>query len=197
MDAASQLQTNGRNSGVAHPVARIFHMLFKLTAVIYFFACKPILGVHSFVTNFIVLLVMTSADFWVVKNVTGRLLVGLRWWNDVSDEGSGWRFEALEEGQRTLNGTDKAVFWSGLVGNVALWILYTFLTLLRPSDWEYLLICAIALVMGCSNLYGYFRCSKEARNMVREYAQQAIAGAATTSIAAATAAAGSTAQPRT
>ena len=196
MDAASQLPTNGRNSSVAHPFARGFHMLFKLTAVLYFFTCKSILHVHSFVTNFIVLLVMTSADFWVVKNVTGRLLVGLRWWNDVSDEGSGWRFETLEEGQRTLNGTDKVVFWAGLVGNVSVWILYTLLTLLRPSDWEYLLICAIALVMGCSNLYGYFRCSKEARNMVRQYAQQAIVGAATSTVTAATAAA-STAQSRT
>ena len=31
------------------------------------------------------------------KNVAGRLLVGLRWWNEVTDEGSNWRFETLEE----------------------------------------------------------------------------------------------------
>jgi hypothetical protein len=24
-------------------------------------------------------------------------LVGLRWWNEVTDEGSNWRFETLEE----------------------------------------------------------------------------------------------------
>ncbi len=30
------------------------------------------------------------------KNVAGRLLVGLRYWNEVTDEGSNWRFETLE-----------------------------------------------------------------------------------------------------
>ena len=31
------------------------------------------------------------------KNISGRLLVGLRWWNETTDEGSNWRFESLEE----------------------------------------------------------------------------------------------------
>ncbi len=35
------------------------------------------------------------------KNVAGRLLVGLRWWNEVTDEGSNWRFETLEEVRST------------------------------------------------------------------------------------------------
>lgn len=34
-------------------------------------------------------------DFWTVKNVTGRLMVGLRWWNYVDDNGqSHWVFES-------------------------------------------------------------------------------------------------------
>lgn len=36
-----------------------------------------------------------------VKNVSGRLLVGLRYWNEVTDEGSNWRFESLEEVRST------------------------------------------------------------------------------------------------
>ena len=36
-------------------------------------------------------------DFWTVKNVSGRLLVGLRWWNDVDEAGQNhWRFESFE-----------------------------------------------------------------------------------------------------
>ena len=31
------------------------------------------------------------------KNVTGRLLVGLRWWNEANDTGSAWRFETLPQ----------------------------------------------------------------------------------------------------
>ena len=42
-----------------------------------------ILG-HFFtdVNTFIIVVVLSAFDFWTVKNVTGRLLVGLRWWND-------------------------------------------------------------------------------------------------------------------
>ena len=36
----------------------------------------------SDVDTFIVVVVMSALDFWTVKNVTGRLLVGLRWWHD-------------------------------------------------------------------------------------------------------------------
>ena len=31
------------------------------------------------------------------KNISGRFLVGLRWWNEVTDDGSNWRFETLTE----------------------------------------------------------------------------------------------------
>lgn len=31
------------------------------------------------------------------KNVTGRKLVGLRWWNEANDTGSAWRFEQAPE----------------------------------------------------------------------------------------------------
>ena len=34
---------------------------------------------------------------WQVKNVTGRKLVGLRWWNEANDSGSAWRFESAPE----------------------------------------------------------------------------------------------------
>lgn len=32
-----------------------------------------------------------------VKNISGRILVGLRWWNEVTEEGeSHWKFESLD-----------------------------------------------------------------------------------------------------
>lgn len=31
------------------------------------------------------------------KNISGRFLVGLRWWNEVTADGSNWRFESLGE----------------------------------------------------------------------------------------------------
>jgi hypothetical protein len=41
-------------------------------------------------------LIASALDFWTVKNVTGRLLVGMRWWSSDGEEG--WRFENVEGG---------------------------------------------------------------------------------------------------
>lgn len=49
----------------------------------------------SFITSFVAVVLLLSMDFWTVKNVTGRLMVGLRWWNFVDDDGkSHWVFES-------------------------------------------------------------------------------------------------------
>ena len=43
--------------------------------------------VLSQVQLFILVTMLGAVDFWVVKNVSGRLLVGLRWWSDFDDQG--------------------------------------------------------------------------------------------------------------
>lgn len=75
-----------------HPIALLFHMLFRTLAILlYLFST---LFYSSFITIFVVIIICLSMDFWTVKNVTGRLLVGLRWWNHVDEEGkSQWVFE--------------------------------------------------------------------------------------------------------
>lgn len=47
---------------------------------------------------FVVSVILLAVDFWVVKNVSGRKLVGLRWWNNVNETTgkSEWLFECLE-----------------------------------------------------------------------------------------------------
>ena len=57
-------------------------MAFKLVAVLLY-----LLTLHSFITTFILVTLLLSADFWVVKNICGRLLAGLRWWSIVDEEG--------------------------------------------------------------------------------------------------------------
>jgi hypothetical protein len=55
------------------------------------------LFVNSFVIIFVITVLLAAIDFWVVKNVSGRILVGLRWWNEINDEGeSVWKFECLD-----------------------------------------------------------------------------------------------------
>lgn len=50
---------------------------------------------ESFIASFVAVVLLLSMDFWTVKNITGRLMVGLRWWNYVDDDGkSHWVFES-------------------------------------------------------------------------------------------------------
>ena len=51
---------------------------FKAAAIVFY------LLIGNFISNistFIIVIILSSLDFWVVKNITGRLLVGLRWWS--------------------------------------------------------------------------------------------------------------------
>ncbi|KAL8550709.1 hypothetical protein ACS0TY_009204 [Phlomoides rotata] len=68
------------------------------------------LFVNSFVIIFVVIVLLAALDFWVVKNVSGRILVGLRWWNEINDDGeSVWKFECLD--QESLARMNKKDSW--------------------------------------------------------------------------------------
>ncbi|KAL7525368.1 hypothetical protein ACHAXR_000974 [Thalassiosira sp. AJA248-18] len=92
----------------AHPTACLFHILFKVLAfVLYNLGNKMMEDIMVTVLCILFL----AADFWVVKNITGRLLVGLRWWNKV-DPVSGntsWIFESASSS--TTNTFDYRFFW--------------------------------------------------------------------------------------
>ena len=43
----------------------------------------------------VLVVVLLSLDFWTVRNVSGRVLVGLRFWNQVDDDGTSfWVFDS-------------------------------------------------------------------------------------------------------
>lgn len=76
-----------------HPYVTLFHLLFRGLAIVVYLLCG--IFSESFISSFVFVVLLLSADFWAVKNITGRLLVGLRWWNYVDDDGvSHWVFES-------------------------------------------------------------------------------------------------------
>jgi len=76
-----------------HPLAVFFHLIFRILGIITCLLC--ILFNSGFIVSFVAIIILLSLDFWTVKNVTGRLLVGLRWWNYVDEDGaSHWVFES-------------------------------------------------------------------------------------------------------
>ena len=51
------------------------------------FLLSRVLFSGSYVVTFVFVTILSALDFWTVKNVSGRLLVGLRWWNTIDDAG--------------------------------------------------------------------------------------------------------------
>lgn len=77
-----------------HPVAAFFHVFFRASALLVYLLIPFFVSGH-FIELFLTIVLLLAFDFWTVKNVTGRLLVGLRWWNKVEEDGtSSWVFES-------------------------------------------------------------------------------------------------------
>jgi len=145
----------------AHPIVIIFHVLFKGAALFLYIFGGWIVGKNHgarFITLTVGIILLLAADFWVVKNVTGRLLVGLRWWNKVKEDETEWIFESAED--KAVNKFDRTVFWTVLYVTPVLWTGLLLLGILKFSlNW--LMIVIMALALSLANVYGYYKCSKE------------------------------------
>lgn len=82
---------------------------------------------------FIITILLLAADFYYLKNIAGRRLVGLRWWNEVDPQSgdSKWVFESSEPGTKTINPTDSRFFWLALYVQPVLWVLLAVFALVR------------------------------------------------------------------
>ncbi|KVI01565.1 Protein of unknown function DUF846, eukaryotic [Cynara cardunculus var. scolymus] len=107
----------------ANPRICFFHVLFKAGALAFYILSA--LFFDSFVIIFVVTVLLSALDFWVVKNVSGRILVGLRWWNEIDDNGeSVWKFECLDqESLARMNKKDSWLFWWTLYLTVSEYLL--------------------------------------------------------------------------
>jgi len=95
-----------------------------------------VLFIRNFVLVFILTLLLLSVDFYYLKNIAGRRLVGLRWWNEVNTATgeSHWVFESAPEGSRVQNATDKRFFWLSIYVAPALWVALAILALVRLQN---------------------------------------------------------------
>lgn len=155
-----------------HPWAALFHVLFKSLSLL-FYLFGGIFG-QDYKSTFVAVILLISMDFWVVKNVTGRLLAGLRWSNYIDDEGnSHWIYENKnsskfreaqigisidrDDDQQGSITADSSIFWTGLIMAPTMWILLMFVAIFRLNV-QWLMLVTLAAVLSLSNLYGYVRC---------------------------------------
>ncbi|KPP65292.1 Golgi apparatus membrane protein TVP23A-like [Scleropages formosus] len=148
-----------RTIKIRHPLATFFHLFFRISAIIAYLLCEWFS--KSFASCFLLIIALLSFDFWSVKNVSGRLLVGLRWWNQIDEDGrSHWVFEAKKispQSKSTATEAEARIFWLGLIICPLIWTGFFFSTLFSLKlKWLALVIAGISL--QTANMYGYIRC---------------------------------------
>ena len=121
-----------------------------------------------FIVAFSICLLFLSVDFWLTKNVNGRLMVGLRWWNHIDDEGNSvWVFEALEDSQKVrLSYFEMMGFWGTIMLCPVLWLLTLLLCLVNTSI-PFIGLVVIAVVMNTLNLCGFMMSAKGTRSLIK------------------------------
>lgn len=115
-------------SRARHPTVCVASVLFKGSAFVVYFLLGYLL---SNVLTFIFTVILSALDFWVVKNVSGRLLVGLRWWSDYDEKGNQiWLFET-HGGDFKPNLVDQSFFWTSQIVGTLTWGLFLLLNILQ------------------------------------------------------------------
>ena len=149
----------------AHPFICLVHIGIKLAGVLCYLFMRLI--TKSSINTFITVLLLNSFDFWFVKNVSGRYLVGLRWWNGDADSGEeGWVWEH-DNFKRKRSSADSSVFWGGLIANTTFWFVLGLVKVMGISlFWGMLVV--INFFMSFTNLWAYYQCNQKYKNHVEK-----------------------------
>ncbi|GLJ43113.1 hypothetical protein SUGI_0894720 [Cryptomeria japonica] len=155
----------------ANPLTCFFHVLFKGAAIAFYILFS--LFVDSFVIIFVVTVLLAALDFWVVKNISGRILVGLRWWNEINEQGQSiWKFESLDQDSLAhMNRKDSWLFWWTLYLNAAVWFALGIVSLIKFNI-DYLLVVGVCLSLSIANIVGFTKCQKDAKKQVQNFASR-------------------------
>ncbi|KAJ5082752.1 hypothetical protein N7532_011795 [Penicillium argentinense] len=147
MDQGQQGDLNWRLS--AHPITLLVFLSIRI-------------GALMIILVFILTLLLLSADFYYLKNIAGRRLVGLRWWNEVNTTtgDSHWVFESSDPNLRTITATDKRFFWLSLYVTPVLWVALAILAIVRFVGVIWLSLIVIALILTITNTVAFSRCDK-------------------------------------
>ncbi|PSR97497.1 Golgi apparatus membrane protein TVP23 [Coniella lustricola] len=143
----------------SHPITLLTFLSFRVSSLlVYLFG---LLFTKNLVLVFIITILLLAADFYYLKNIAGRRLVGLRWWNEVdpSSGDSQWVFESSEPGTKTVNPTDSRFFWLANYVQPLFWVALAVLALVRFM-FIWLPLVAIAMALTITNSLAFSRCDK-------------------------------------
>eukprot|EP01017_Pseudomicrothorax_dubius_P042625 TRINITY_DN6989_c0_g2_i1.p1 TRINITY_DN6989_c0_g2~~TRINITY_DN6989_c0_g2_i1.p1 ORF type:complete len:194 (-),score=39.44 TRINITY_DN6989_c0_g2_i1:69-650(-) len=158
----------------AHPWVALVSVIFKALSlffyiVIYYIWRNPI--------PLIIVIIAAAVDFWVNKNVCGRILVGLRWWKELQEDGKdNWIFECKVDETKN-NPIDSNIFWGGQMIFGLFWIAIIISNLF---SWELMkvMVNGFVLAMILTNLLAYYKCSKVQQKRIGDFVVSGAAQAA-------------------
>ncbi|CEP23141.1 Golgi apparatus membrane protein TVP23 [Cyberlindnera jadinii] len=134
----------------SHPLALLFFLGFRIVSTDTY---------STSILEFITVILLLAADFWNVKNISGRLLVGLRWWNETDDNGESiWVFETANP-DRQINPVDSNIFWFWLYLTPFVWGVMGILAFLK-LEFLSLILVIIGLTLTIINTMAFTRCDK-------------------------------------
>ncbi|KAI9455848.1 Golgi apparatus membrane protein TVP23 [Russula earlei] len=144
----------------AHPVVLFVLYLFRIAAIATYILCG--FFTDNYVVSTVIVVVLLAMDFWNCRNVAGRTLVGLRFWNQVDENGeSYWIFESRDP-SRPANPVDSRMFWTALYVFPALWLGLFFVSLLK-FNLSFIPIVVLALVFNVTNVIGFTYADRDAK----------------------------------
>lgn len=133
---------------------------FRVAAITVYILCGWFTS--NFVLSTVVVVVLLAMDFWNCKNVAGRTLVGLRYWNQVDEDGeSYWVFESRDP-SHPPNPVDSRMFWIALYIFPLLWIALLIVSLLKFNI-SFALIVVLALVFNLTNAIGFTYADRDSK----------------------------------
>jgi len=144
----------------AHPVALFFLYLFRIGAILVYIFCG--LFTDNYVISTVLVVVLLAMDFWNCRNVAGRTLVGLRYWNQVDEDGeSYWVFESRDP-SRPANPIDARMFWIASYTFPLLWMGLLIISFLK-FNLSFVPITLLALVFNVTNAVGFTYADRDAK----------------------------------
>ncbi|KAK8825074.1 hypothetical protein WA556_006363, partial [Blastocystis sp. ATCC 50177/Nand II] len=142
-----------------HPSILLLHTVIKCIALIWYLFGW--IFVKSSTLNGVLVLLLVASDFYVTKNISGRLLVHLRWWSSTDRNGQQtWRYESNPSPGNTMGErVDSTVFWLFTLSFPAVWCFFCIISLIR-LHFLWFLVCAIAFALSGFNAYLYIQASR-------------------------------------
>merc|ERR1712028_47867 len=155
-----------------------FTLFFRVSCIAAYLFCSWF--TTNFVMVFVICVLLSAADFWTIKNVSGRVLVGLRWWNYVDESGENqWVFESLPESEvHRIDARNSRLFWGALYVTPIVWFLLLIGAILQFSL-TWILVVVVCLVLTSANLIGYYKCQKDHKAQAQSYASNFLFSQAT------------------